>query len=285
MTLPVEPISLTIGAITLASLFSACIECFDYFKAGQALEIDFERLLVNFDVEKTRLLIWGNAVGILNPEGEGRVSELNNSHVGSLIERCLESIKFLLSDADDLQNVYGLRHLVDEENGPQHPAILSVNSMSVFKASYRRFWARFAGKLSRSTLAMRTRWSIYDKKKFEQLIGCLRGLINGLYQIVSMPKEVQNRTLKDDLHSILDISKLRLVQSACDGTYPMLSEAASSIISASECGSIDRRNVEEWLGDARGVMDEINVNADTSSKDHETSCKKAGISTKGNSSV
>ena len=62
MMVPVEPISLTIG---IASLFSTCIECFEYFKAAQSLGDDLKILLVKLDIEKTRLLIWGNAVGIL----------------------------------------------------------------------------------------------------------------------------------------------------------------------------------------------------------------------------
>ncbi|KAG9235710.1 prion-inhibition and propagation-domain-containing protein, partial [Amylocarpus encephaloides] len=135
----VKPVSLTIGVVALASLFSTCIECFDYFKVGQALEEDFELLLIKLDVEKTRLLIWGNAVGVLKPEGEGRVPELNNSQKTELIGRCLESIKFLLSDTDKFQNLYGLRSSEDAEKDTRNHSILSINSMSVFKTSYRRF--------------------------------------------------------------------------------------------------------------------------------------------------
>ncbi|ORY16619.1 prion-inhibition and propagation-domain-containing protein [Clohesyomyces aquaticus] len=79
MPVPVEPISLAVGAVALASLFSTYIECFNYFKAGQGLEEDFELLLVKLDVEKTRLLIWGYAVGVLKPEGEGLVPELEET--------------------------------------------------------------------------------------------------------------------------------------------------------------------------------------------------------------
>jgi hypothetical protein len=88
MVVPVEPVSLIIGVVALASLFSTCIECFDYFKAGQVLEEDFELLLVKLNVEKTRLLIWGNAVCVLKPEGEGRVADLSNSQKTELIGRC-----------------------------------------------------------------------------------------------------------------------------------------------------------------------------------------------------
>ena len=256
MVVAVEPISLTIGAVALASLFSTCIECFDYFKAGQALEEDFQLLLVKLDVEKTRLLIWGNAVGVLKPKDEGRVLELNDSQKVELIERCLESIKLLLSDTDKLQSLYGLRSIADAVKGSRSLSILSTNSMSVFRTSYLRFSARFAGIQSRSTLARRTRWAVHDKTKFEGLVNHLKDLIDGLNQIVPVKRETQDQIMHDDIGSILDISKLRLIESACEGNYMALSKAASIVITASEFGTIDRRNIEEWLGDAGGVSEE-----------------------------
>ena len=70
-----EPISLTIG---IASLFSSCVECFEYFKASQSLANDLKILLVKLDIEKTRLLIWGNAVGILRVEDSERAPDLRD---------------------------------------------------------------------------------------------------------------------------------------------------------------------------------------------------------------
>jgi Prion-inhibition and propagation len=256
MVVPVEPVSLTIGVVALASLFSTCIECFDYFKAGQALEEDFELLLVKLDVEKTCFLIWGNAVGVLKPDGEGRIAELNNSHKAGLIERCLGSIKSLLSDTDELQNLYGLRSSTGSDKDSRSHSTLSVNSMSVFKTSYRRFCARFAGSQSRSTVTMRTRWAIHDNPKFEGLVHHLKDLIDGLNQVILVKRETQDQIMHDDIVSIIDISKLRLIQSACEGTYTTLSRVASTVIEASEYGTIDRRNIEEWLGDAKGMSED-----------------------------
>jgi hypothetical protein len=39
-------------------------KCFGYFKAAQRLAEDLNILLVKLDIEKTRLLNWGNAAGI-----------------------------------------------------------------------------------------------------------------------------------------------------------------------------------------------------------------------------
>src|SRR5579862_1938279 len=135
-----EPVGLTFGVVALASLFSTCVECFGYFKAGQSLEGDFEILLVKLDLEKERLLIWGNHVGILKEDNEGRAMELNESMKDRLVGRCLERIKALLSDTDEFQDAYGLRALPDTgAKLVKGTSFVSANSMSVFKSSHRRF--------------------------------------------------------------------------------------------------------------------------------------------------
>jgi hypothetical protein len=255
----VEPVSLTIGVVALASLFSTCIKCFDYFRAGQNLEEDLKILLVKLDLEKTRLLTWGNAVGVLKAEDDGRAVELSEAQKTELVGRCLERIKSLLSNTDKFQNTYGLRASAGAEaKGSRSSNIVSRNSMNIFKTSYRRFWVRLASNQSRSSLLMKTKWAIHDKSKFEGLIVHLRYLIDGLNQVLPVKKETQDRIVQDDIASILDLSKLRLVQSACEGSYRTWSAVASAAIESSEIGTIDCRNIEEWMLDAEG-MNEDNI--------------------------
>jgi hypothetical protein len=83
-----------------------------------------------------------------------------------------------------------------------------------------------------------------------------------------------------DIVSILDIAKLRIIQSACEGTYTALSNAASAVIGASESGTIDRRNLEEWLGGAKGMSEEGEGDA-TGPKGDETLSPSAEVSTQG----
>jgi Prion-inhibition and propagation len=252
----IEPVSFTIGIVALASLFSTCIECFDYFKTGQHLEEEFEILLVKLDLEKTRLLIWGNAVGVLKTEDEGRAVELSEAPKAELIGRCLERINSLLSDTDKLQNEYGLQASVEAgAKSGRSSNVVSANSMNIFKTSYRRFWVRFASKQTRSGLLMRTKWAIRDKPKFESLIVHLRDFIDGLHQVLSVKRETQDQIVCDDIISILDLSKLRLVRSACEGSYATWSAVASEAIEASEIGTVDRRSIEEWMVDAEGIGD------------------------------
>ena len=214
---------------------------------------------MKLDLEKTRLLIWGNTVGVLKAEGEVRIIELNDGQRVELIGRCLESMKNVLSDTDKLQSVYGLQSTAHSNpNISRSSNIVSKNSMSLFKTSYRRFWARFAGDQARATFASRTKWAIHDKARFEGLITHLRDLIDGLNQVLPVKREIQDQIIKDDIVSILDLSKLRLVQFACEGSYTAWSDVASAVIEASEFGTVDRRNIEEWLGGSNALVDEEN---------------------------
>jgi Prion-inhibition and propagation len=62
----VEPIGLTVGLLSLAGLFSTCIDCFDFYEASKDCGDELRTLLVQLDLEKTRLLTWAEHVGLVN---------------------------------------------------------------------------------------------------------------------------------------------------------------------------------------------------------------------------
>ena len=238
---------LAASLVALASLFSTCVECFDYYKASQTFDEDYEILLVKLDLEKTRLLIWGDHVGIVKAEDEGRSPELRTH--GSLVKKTLEQIKNLLADADKIQDHYGLQSGAGPEPGRaimKNP--ISHNSMNIFMTTYRRFCVRFSNDMSRPGVLSRTRWAIRDKTKFEGLIINLKDFIDKLIEIILVRREVLDKIVRSDIATILDLSMLRLVESACDGSYPSYFDVARTIIESSELRTIDRRNMEEALG-------------------------------------
>jgi hypothetical protein len=247
-----EIAGLGMGAIGLASVFSTCIECFDYFQSARTLEKDIKILFSQLDIEKTRLLIWGNSTGILKTKEEGRNPTLDQH--SSAISKCLESINSLFSDATNLENRYGLQALNEGSPVPQRDLNeVSSNSMNVFKTSYKRFWVRFARSYNRVNTLSRTRWAIQDKARFEKLISNLKGIIDGLFGVVPVQEQAQNEIMERDIASIVDIGQLTFIQSACKNRYPVWSDIASRIISESEVGTTDRRNVVEWLQDVEGL--------------------------------
>jgi Prion-inhibition and propagation len=247
-----EAAGLAMGALGLASLFSTCVECFDYFQSARRVEKDAMVLLSQLEIEKALLLIWGNLNGILKSPEEGRNRALDQHSVA--ISKGLQSVNSLLSEASDLENKYGLQPSKEGSTVPRvDPNDLNSNNMNVFKTSYNRFWVRFARNYNRVNTLSRTKWAINDKTKFERLIVNLTLILNGLYSVVPVLERQQNDIMERDIASIVEIGQLTSIQYACKNKYPVWSDIASRIKSETENGTIDRRNVVEWLQDVEGT--------------------------------
>lgn len=235
---PVEPISLTIAITTL---FTACIECFEYFKAAKGFEQHFEVLLVKLEYQQERLLVWGDLAGICNEKQHsvGPISESEHKRQ-DLTERCLDSILGLLKDAETLRTKYGLRAYTPASDTAPHSGI-SSNAL-------KRFRLRLGRQSQVPSVLDKTRWAIHDATKFQKLVEDLRDLIDGLTAKVPVSPELQEQKVQDDIASLVDdIQSLQLFQEACKDDYPKWWTAASAAIDASEVATVENRLADERL--------------------------------------
>lgn len=180
---------LAASAITLAALFSQCIDCFSFFKDAQNCSTDAKTLLVKLDCEKARLLVWANTVarvGILGTDDEGRYPQLADRALDQLIRRCILQIISLLTDAQKLQVEYGGRQTAQEER-QRSIAAMSVNSMSIFRTTKLRFFARAGGLNEPPNWLSRIKWAIRDGAKFRILLSHLKDFVDGIIQLVPVP--------------------------------------------------------------------------------------------------
>lgn len=63
-----EAAGLAVGIAGLAVSFKACIELFDCFYTAKTLDRDFSILVTKLDIEKPKLLQWGEQAHILQPD-------------------------------------------------------------------------------------------------------------------------------------------------------------------------------------------------------------------------
>ena len=243
-----EVVGLAASAITLAALFSNCIDCFSYFKAAQNCSAEAETLLVKLDCEKAKLLVWANTVGILRTDFQRRYPLLADLEQEILIRRCIDQIIALLTDGQKLQAEYGSRPTAQTEI-QRYVAVMSVNSMKIFKIVKRRFFVRAGGLTEMPNWLSRIKWAIRDGAKFRILLFHLREFVDNLIQLVPVPANVINSTVEEDITTIIDIDTLRIAESACEENYPSWSWRASEVIKESEIGTLDRRNFEEMIRD------------------------------------
>ena len=195
---PVEPISLSIG---LASLFSTCIQCFDYIDSAKSYGRDFELLTTKLEIQKTRLLMWGQSAGVAFVDGPiERLWWWDSPLCRPVIQSILECIHVLFEDTRRLSNRYGPRQSKEARAQPNHKAAFDL--FSIFKV-------RMEERQRQAGVASKARWAIHDKAKFKNLIDDLGHFIDGLEQITNSidTERRRKKSLTEEIRSIL-VAKL-----------------------------------------------------------------------------
>ena len=253
---PVEPISLTIGAVALASLFSLCIQCFDLIEVGCNLGFDYELLIVKLSIEKRRLMIWGEAVGIVRPD-QDRDKLLDEQETHDLIDRILTSIQKLFHDTDALRSKYGLEKASDKQ--PMSTTVIdgSVICHSTFENSpFAQFQKRVSRFHEKAGLIAKTRWAIRDNSKFIRLIDNLKDLLDGLHQITTSPATsiLKGLLIRQEVEVISDLRTLNIIEESCtDKDWKSCASAASSYLANVTSINIPKRKyIHEWLESYQG---------------------------------
>ncbi|EXJ66656.1 uncharacterized protein A1O5_10327 [Cladophialophora psammophila CBS 110553] len=248
---PVEPISLTVGAVALASLFSLCVQCFDLIEVGKNLGSDCELLLTRLSIEKRRLMIWGEAVGILRPD-EDREPLLDKPETRELVKRILENLQSLFHEADSLKSIYGL----EKTPGTQGSLNMVVEGSTACSYSFEssplvQFQARFTEYSRKAGLRAKAKWAIRDSKKFSALVQKLKDLLDGLGHITTSTRTVirRDQLIRQETESIPDLNMLRAIESTCsDSDWKSYASISSTYLQDFGRLSTEKRaDIQNWV--------------------------------------
>ncbi|KAL9110489.1 MAG: hypothetical protein Q9227_005033 [Pyrenula ochraceoflavens] len=229
-----ETIGLAASLISLASLFSTCIECFQYYEVAKECPRQVKTKLVKLDFEKTRLLIWANEAGLVSTDARFRNPSIEK-HEEQLHET-FEQIRYLLAEANKMRERYGLRP-GDDLAVTASTTLVSRNSFKKFKTSFRRFSARFIKPELAPSLSTRLKWAIVDESRFEILVKTLREFVDNLFWLVNVERSVQDHIVEEDILVVRDLDDLEMIRDASDHEYQIWSDVASRAIKKTERGT------------------------------------------------
>ncbi|KAL9608340.1 MAG: hypothetical protein Q9167_006829 [Letrouitia subvulpina] len=240
----IEAIGLAIGAVSLAGLFQSCVQCYEYIDRGKTCGRDLAKLMTRLEIEKIRLLMWGESVDI-SRASEGMYGVFEREQVRNAIYNVLNCIHMVFTDVQELQSRYGLSLSV----GNDERLSATEDPRDVRPVQFHAFSNRFQHLLKRNQqsfgILKRGTWVVRDWKKFNLMLDDLLSFNNGLESITNSVEARQRRPqlMQGALESLQsNLVDLRLVQEAAAGNNDSWADAASSIIEQSEVDAADAAN-------------------------------------------
>ncbi|CZR53604.1 uncharacterized protein PAC_03484 [Phialocephala subalpina] len=228
------------GVKTCVALFNLCVGIYDLVDRGGSYGKDYTNLITKLDVEKFRLLTFGETTQLIGFDTtiQTTPNRSNFNMVASiqpqtweLIARVLCSIKQVFDDMKSVDKRYGLKQVkVVSVKGASSDLITSSSPSGPFKDIFQAFQARITTVQTQEKMTNKARWAIYDGEKFKKLIERLHSWNDGLYNILgSIQKMGSYRLILEyELRKLTEIEDVRRIEDASVENNPIISDVASS---------------------------------------------------------
>ena len=227
-----EVAGLALGAASIGSLFTTCIQCFDIVIGAKTFSITYELLSAQLELEHLRFLTWGQSVGLVSApdtvKRQDRNRGLDQPHVQPVIVKHLLCIKHLLEEAAKLNARYATAD--DCENA----VVQASTRPRLFEHTYNRFKRRVQENQKQGSPWKITRWTLHDQQSFEKTVQSLRNFVDGLEKVTKSLDGVyqaQQRILREEVGHIADVGSLNMVYTASTASDRMSQSASHRLLS------------------------------------------------------
>ncbi|GJC82525.1 heterokaryon incompatibility protein S [Colletotrichum liriopes] len=226
---------LAIGAAALLTLFKTCLEMCDTIECGRRYGSDFEVLTTKVGIERVRLLLWGDSVGLPGLDlgaGEPPVTSvvvdprLQDPRVVRAVCDILGCMRQLFEDTGSMTRRYGLQGAQPNEasSGGLGNALATT-----FRRTYTRFQEAAVQTQRAATVVTTARWAIKDKRRFQRFIEELRDFNDSLCALFPDLDEHVRQEMAGEIKSATNLENLQIVEQAVTDmeAHDELVEAAS----------------------------------------------------------
>ncbi len=98
-----EVLGAVASGLTVASLFKLCIGAFSFIQIVRHQDIDLQKLTLRFSIERCRLYVWGEAMGLTAPPAPGQTRPLEASNFQDLACSTLQAILDTIRDTQKMR--------------------------------------------------------------------------------------------------------------------------------------------------------------------------------------
>lgn len=232
------------SAITLAALFKVCIEAFDAVQTYHAQELELKKLVLRLNVEKCRLYVWGQAMGLSRPSRHSHRRPLDDCPFQNTVKESSHLILQMSNDSSKIKDKYGCKEFA-ESMQIDHDGSDIIRK---FAAPFKHFKVRGAPRGTQPNALQKAQWVVRDRKKFQLLIQEAKELIDGLQDITDGLSSTaqQDEAIYTRVMNIRDVNTLELVADVCEEDHPQIAYAASTRADSISMASTKRHRIAAW---------------------------------------
>jgi ankyrin repeat protein len=248
--------------------------------------MDYEILRVKLEVERIRLLTWGEVVGLSDAqldETNSRIlidQRLVREGVRSTVEELLGCIEYVFANAETLQRKYGLKEepsqSIESPGSAFQVGGLGDNQPvlgSIFGRAYAGMRKSAKEIQQAAPFKRKVTWVISDKEKFSKLIAEIRGFNDSLESLFPDITRKAASKMLGEIGESNGIRDLQLLQQATADEHEDISESASvrleSLGATTITGLDDLASVVTGMTEARVLEYLANISVDEADANSE----------------
>ncbi|ORY66249.1 prion-inhibition and propagation-domain-containing protein [Pseudomassariella vexata] len=227
----------------LGQLFDGCVKAYGHFTTATQFDADSQKVSCKIKIEETRLVVWGREWGVAEGKLEAHLSQAEKQGGGmvaggmrTLALQILTELHRTITDVGRLRQRYGLVEGADHEQavvGAKGGKGNDGRGLAKKEALAWKPGENGTGGNDRSwthTLAVRAKWVVADKDKFDALLKDLKDYNDGLEQLfpASRLPGLQRAWVYELLQAAhRDVEQLNLLEHASNEVYPRLNASAN----------------------------------------------------------
>ena len=244
-----EAVGLTIGSVALASLFTTCVDCFEYVQLGRQFGTNYQRSLLKLDIVKLRLSRWADAVNESQQHYNVAVGSANEAQK---VQEILGEIIELFANAEKVSAKYKMKAkpgdlVAYNVNADLEPDLRSMHNKMRDLAIKRQ---------KRSSFAQKAAWALYEEKHFNRLIEDVTTLVDGLVELFPATQGRLQQLSLEEAQEMKEEPSLGVLEEAAEDIDPLLQTSVQQVLTGRE-GHIFTRNLV--TDDARVRFGDENV--------------------------
>ena len=216
-----EVAGLIIGGVSLAGLFTTCVDCFEYIQLGRQYGEMYQRSMLELRVLQLRLSTWSCAVNQIQPQATARDIEI--------VKHILADIINLFSRAENLSGEceVGVNHdtLPSRNGAPEFgPEIQTISRLStgLKELALRR--------QHRTKFIQKAKWALYKHRDFQYLIDHVTRHVESLEALFASAKDCWRQLSLENADTFRNDPAVGLLEASAQPVDPVFTAAIKEVI-------------------------------------------------------